>query len=450
MINHITGKQQMLSRHSVGDGMVLYAWQTDRFKVGMLSLSMAKQTEAKRVPPTSLLFSTLKRGTVRYPSLAQINARLDDLYASSLTTRNYRCGDRQIVGMSAEFLDSRYLDDPEAGDILDGCAEMMAQMLLYPLTEEGTGLLLPRLVESEKTNLCDAIRARQNNPRVWAALRFHEIMFEGEPCGIPHHGRVEQIMALSREQLRDCHSEWLNSSEMIFFYVGPEEPQRVADTLRCRFEAFRPTKLISCPPTSVIRRATRVKEVTEEMAVSQGKLNIGFRTDITVHDPDYYAMAVANEIYGASPVSKLFMQVREEKSLCYSIGSTYDQYKGSLRVSCGIDPDAKEIACEEIYRQWECLRRGEITEEEMTAAKRSLDNSYRTVEDNPHAIEGFYYGRLLEGVDMTVEDCRRRFAEVTREQVAAAASKLTPDTVYFLKGTLTDGEGEEDDDADIG
>jgi hypothetical protein len=49
----------------------------------MLSVSMAKQTVAERVPSTALLFSTLKRGTEKYPSLAQINARLDDLYASS-------------------------------------------------------------------------------------------------------------------------------------------------------------------------------------------------------------------------------------------------------------------------------------------------------------------------------------------------------------------------------
>ena len=59
---------------------------------------------------------------------------------------------------------------------------------------------------------------------------------------------------------------------------------------------------------------------------------------------------------------------------------------------------------------------------------------YRTIEDNPHAIEGFYYGRLLEHVDMTVEDCRSRFAAVTREQIAEVVSGVTLDTVYFLKG----------------
>ena len=447
MINHVISRQRSPRRYSIGPGMVLYAWQTDRFKVGMLSMSMAKQTEAARVPPTSLLFSTLKRGTVRYPSLAQINARLDDLYASSLTTRNYRCGDRQIVGMSAEFLDSRYLDDPEAGDILDGCVEMMAQMLLHPLTDE-QGLLIERLVESEKVNLCDAIRARRNNPRVWAALRLNEIMCEGEPCGIPHHGSVEQIMALSREQLRNCHRDWLSDSEMIFFYVGPEIPERVAQILRERFADFAPTVQTPCPPTSVIRRAARVREVTEDMAFSQGKLNLGFRTAVTVKDPAYYAMAVANEIYGASPVSKLFMEVREQKSLCYSIGSSYDLYKGIMKVSCGIDPQTKDIACEEILRQWDRVRQGKITDEELAAAKHSLDNNYRTIEDNPHAIEGFYYGRLLEGVDMTVEDCRRNFASVTRDQIAEAAAGVTLDTVYFLNGTCPDGAGEEADDVE--
>ena len=256
-------------------------------------------------------------------------------------------------------------------------------------------------------------------------------------------------MALTREELRECHRDWLGQGEMIFFYVGPESPSRVAEILRRRFDAYAPTVVVEPPPTSVIRRATSVKEVTEDMPFSQGMLHLGFRTAVTVRDPNYYAMTVANEIYGASPVSKLFMEVRENKSLCYSVGSSYDLYKGIMKVSCGIDPATKEIAQEEILRQWDKMRRGEITDEELEAAKHSLDNSYRTIEDNPHAFEGFYYGRLLEHVDMTVADCRSRFAAVTREQIAEAAADVTLDTVYFLNGTCPEmGEGEEEDDAE--
>ena len=80
-------------------------------------------------------------------------------------------------------------------------------------------------------------------------------------------------------------------------------------------------------------------------------------------------MAVANEVFGASPVSKLFMEVREAQSLCYSIGSSYDLYKGLMKVSCGIDPDARDIACEEILHQWDQMCAGNFTDEEMDAAK---------------------------------------------------------------------------------
>jgi predicted Zn-dependent peptidase len=216
--------------------------------------------------------------------------------------------------------------------------------------------------------------------------------------------------------------------------------------LRHHFEAFSPKTVLPPCPTRVIRRAARVREVTEEMAVSQGKLNLGFRTGITVKDEGYYAMAVANEIFGASPISKLFTEVRERQSLCYSIGSSYDLYKGLMKVSCGIDPDARDIACEEILHQWDQMRAGNFTDEEMDAAKRSLDNSYRTVEDNPHAVEGFYYGRLLEDVDMSVEDCRRGLLAVTREQIVRAACEVSLDTVYFLHGTCPDSEEVDEDE----
>ena len=89
---------------------------------------------------------------------------------------------------------------------------------------------------------------------------------------------------------------------------------------------------------------------------------------------------------------------------------------------------------------------GEITDEEIDAAKRSLDNSYRTIEDNPHAIEGFYYGRLLENVDMSVEECRCGLGSVTREDIVRAVSSVTLDTVYFLKGTCPDGEEVDEDE----
>lgn len=427
----------------MGHAMTLYAIKTDRFKTGMLSASMVKACDAVRSPQSTFLLSVLKRGTQQYPSAAKLNERLDYLYASSLSTRNYRYGDGQVIGFCTEFLDSRYLGEHVDCDIAEGCIQLMAELMFRPLCDED-GLLSAKHVESERKVLQDMILSCKNQPSVYAQARFAEVMFVGEPCGIPLYGTEAQVEQTTRADLAQVRGLWLDTAPLDFFYIGPEEPERIKALLEKNFTTFAPTYPSVYRAADVIRRAESVRRVTEDRDVSQGKLNLGYRTDCTIMDEGFPAMALANELFGASPVAKLFMQVREKLGLCYSIGSSFDIYKGVMRVSCGIDPDKYSLVCEKIAEEWDKVRRGAFTEEEWQAARRSLDNSYRTIWDSPSALEGFYYGRMLCGVGDTVEDCRRRFASVTREAVMEAASRVTLDTVYFLRGTK-EVEGDDED-----
>ena len=57
-------------------------------------------------------------------------------------------------------------------------------------------------------------------------------------------------------------------------------------------------------------------------------------------------MQVFNTLFGAGMTSKLFMNVREKLSLCYSIGSSYYGSKGLVTLAAGIDAAQKELATE--------------------------------------------------------------------------------------------------------
>ena len=82
----------------------------------------------------------------------------------------------------------------------------------------------------------------------------------------------------------------------------------------------------------------------------------------------------------------------------------------------------------------------------MLAARSSLINAYRQIEDSPAAVESFYFSRSLAGVFDTTADCRKAFAAVTKEDVIAVAQGFSLDTVYFLDGLLdTEDESNEDD-----
>lgn len=431
--------------YPVTDSMRLRVLKTEKFKVGLLSVSAVLPIKRESVYMTTLLLSVLRRGTVKYPTLAAINRRLDYLYGAELSIRNFYRGDSQIVGFSAELIDASYLPDGEdpTAEVLD----VMREILFHPLLDEN-GLLDARYVESEKKLQCDAIRATKNNPRGYAVERFGELMFAAEPCGAPVYGTEEEVMAVTAESLTSYWRELIETLTLECFYVGGADADRLASCLKQAFgEELRAPLCDSPVQTKVIRKAVKVTRADEDLEVAQGHLLLGFRTGTSVGEPDSYACAVLNELLGSSPVSKLFVNVRERLSLCYSCSSTYNAFKGTVQIYCGLKSENRAVAEAEILRQLDAIKAGEFDEAELEAAKKSLLNVYRQLEDSATALESFYFGRALIGSLSTAEDSRRAFAYVSREAVIAAAHKLQLDTVYFLNGTLA-GEEAFDDEED--
>lgn len=430
-----------------GRGISLTVLPTSRFKAGMLSMSAVLPITEESACLAPLLLSVLRRGTERYPTLADINRRLDSLWGTGFSIRNFYRGDRQVLGFSAELLDGCYLPDGE--DLTEGALELMTQLLFHPVTDEN-GLLCERYVESEKELQRDAIRASKNNPRSYAGERFRSILFEGKPCGLPIYGSEEQTMAVTPASLTAFWKAWIRDLHLDFFYVGGDEPSRLMERLQAAFGGGLSDRAEGEHPSCLVQMGeARDLRVEETLYVSQSHLLLGFTLPVRLTDRDYPAATVMNELLGNSPISRLFVYVREKKSLCYACSSTYSAFTGTLRISCGLKKDNRDEAEQEILSQIACLQAGDFTEGELLAAKRSLVNAYRQTEDSPPALESYYYGRSLAGYRVPMEECRRQIEAVTREDVIRVANQLTLDVTYFLEGTAPEDEEDEDDGTEI-
>jgi predicted Zn-dependent peptidase len=161
---------------------------------------------------------------------------------------------------------------------------------------------------------------------------------------------------------------------------------------------------------------------------------MGFITPVTNQDPGFAAMQVFNTVFGAGMTSKLFMNVRGKMSLCYSIGSGYYGSKGILTVSAGIDCDKELVVTAEILHQLDECRAGQITTEELTAAKEAILSGLRGVYDSPGSIEGYETTAAISALPLTVDAYYRAVEAVTVQQVAQAAQTVRLHTTYFLKG----------------
>lgn len=422
------------------DSVSLTSIKTDKFKTGMISFSLAMPLSAKHTAYGLLLSGVMRRGSEDYPSMALLNRRLDELYATSIEIKNARFGKNEVFLLSAEILDNAFISD--GIDVLDGTAEVVSQLLLHPLTE-GNGFG-KNAVEREKITVCDAIRAEINSPKAYASNRCAELMHSADGDFATVKQMLEIIEGADEVSLYAHYKHLIENARLEVFYIGSEEHEYVADIIKRHFSEFG-GKQTSLNPVKA-EAPTDLTEVTEPFDASQGKLCMGFRIGVCAGSEEYFAAVLFNEIFGGSPASKLFMNVRERLGLCYYCASSYDAYLGNITVSSGIDVSDFDITRSEILAQLNAIKTGEISDAELDAAKKSIAHWYRQMYDYPFELFAFYSTRRMFGIDASPEEYLKKFEAVTKEQIIKVSQNVELNAVYFLRGTLAS----EDDNFDGG
>ncbi|MDO5400093.1 MAG: pitrilysin family protein [Eubacteriales bacterium] len=418
----------MMQTISLLPGVTLRCFRDSRFKQGCLSFQLVQPMSGAAAPRNALLPTVLLRGTRAHPDLRAITQRLDELYGASVSPLVRRVGDYQTTGLYCGFMDDRFA---LPGDRVLGPMIAFLQELLLDFPQENGGFL-PAFVESEKKNLISTIESERNDKRIYAMNRMLKTMCREDSFGIPRLGEPAQVAAITPEDLLSHYSLSLTASPIQLFYVGPAQPQAVAELLMPLLSRLDRNAAPLAPQSAF--RPCRGGYVSERLDVSQGKLCMGFTTPITCRDPRFPAMQVMNTVLGAGMTSKLFMNLREKLSLCYSIGSSYHSSKGIVVLSAGIDFDKEALTREESLRQLAACQAGDITDRELEAAKAAIVSSLRSTHDSPGSIEGYYATAALSGLDLSPQQYMAAVEAVTKDQVVAAASTLSLDTTYFLKG----------------
>lgn len=433
-----------IKRKEIIPGVWLSCLQTDKFKSDCLSLSLLTQLERETVSKNALIPRVLARGTTFHPDMDSIAAAGDELYGARILPVVRKKGEVLALGFYAGFIADRFT--PKGEKLLESVCSLLGEMLLQPATRGG--LFLKQYVESEKEKLLEDIRARINDKAGYAAHRLIQEMCAYEDYGCDDMGDQRDVENISYVELTKHYRALLQECPVEIFYCGASDAGRVERALS--------DALMTLPRGEInydIGTDIRMNAVTaqpryfeEELDVTQGKLEMGFRLGECMEDPDFAAIRVFNALYGASVTSKLFMNVREKLSLCYYADSACDRLKGVMLVSSGIEFDKFEIARDEILAQLEAVKKGDFTDDELLYAKKAVCSSLISMTDSPGALEEFYLTQTLTGLDYGPEVYAALCEEVSREDVLAVANSIELDSIYFLRGSDEAAEEEEDDE----
>ena len=420
----------MIQKISLLPGVTLRCYPDSRFKQEGLSLQFVRPMCKEEAALNALLPAVLLRGCETAPDLRAITLRLDDLYGAAVGAQLRRVGDYQATGLSCSFMREEYALPGE--QLRAPMFAFLEELLFRPVLVNGA--FSPEYVESEKRNLTAAIAAQRNDKRAYANAQMVKKMCKGDSFGVPRLGEKEDVEAITPESLYAHYQKILRESPINLFYVGAADPNKLADLLRPIFAKL-DRNPITLPEQAPFCDCGGCRE-TEVMDVAQGKLCMGFTTPITLRAEDFVPMQLFNTVFGSGMVSKLFMKIREEMSLCYDIHSSYHGSKGIVTVSAGIDCNMDSKVEQEVLRQLKACQEGDITETELKAAKEALCNQLRSTHDSPGAIEGYYAVSALSGMQLTPAEYMQAVEKATVEDIAKAAKTMQLHTVYFLRGEV--------------
>ena len=414
------------NRREIMQDVFLTYLPAQRFKTSRMTVQLIAPLQRETAAANALLPAVLSRGTMRHPDMESLSAAMDTLYGATVDSVVRKKGERQCIGFAAGFIDDAFT--PHGEKLLEPVAELMGEMLLEPVTRNGS--FLAEYVDSEKANLIDAIRSLRNDKRDWADLRLLQEMCRGERYGVDKFGSIARVEKITNQTLFRYYQELLSTAHLELFYCGSADYERVKGALS---RALAPLMRGRVVPPVVAEKCSAPetpREITERMDVTQGKLSMGWR----VGTNDASAMMLANLIFGGYSNSKLFLNVREKLSLCYYASSSYHRSKGIVTVSSGIEHGDVETAKREILAQLEAVQRGEFEPWEIEGARSCLIASLESRGDSAGRMEENALGQAATGIRETADELIAALRGVTGERIAAAAQSLTLDTVYFLTG----------------
>ncbi|MEG2087674.1 MAG: insulinase family protein [Angelakisella sp.] len=400
-----------------------------KFRHNSISVNLIVPLERDKAAATAILPYLLRKGSRHYPDFTLLEQQLCELYGASLSSDVVKYGDRQIVSASISFVDDRFTLDGEV--ISDRCADLLGDMVLAPKLENGVFDAADFVLEQQ--NLIDTIQAEINDKRSYAITQCREMMFAGSPLAVSKYGTVEQAKALTSGEAAARYAELLDTAVIEIMFVGCGDPAPAREKFRQLFAAQNrhPLPLVDCVPPSPAA-APRTQE--KRLEVAQAKLVLGMRVTGASSKSEVDAVKLMTTLYGGTPNSRLFLNVREKLSLCYYCAARYDRPTGSILVDIGVEHKNREQAQKAILEQLEVMKAGGFTSDELAETKLAAANGMRSVADSLSAIESWYLVQIMEGTDHSPEDEVNALAGISAEAVSAAAAKVTLDSVYFLTG----------------
>ena len=321
--------------------------------------------------------------------------------------------DRELTVFSAKVPSER----------TDIALHAVSELALHPL-------LRARDLSSEKPVIVDEIRMYVDSPSDHVFTLFDELLFGKHPLGREIAGTTRAVRRATHDAVVGHWRSAYRPGSMVLAVAGAIDHDsvvaaaadwRAAGPATNGVPARRPPVAAPAPqpaPPGSLRVSRR--------RLSQGNLCLGM-TGVARDDPDRWALDVLGAILGDGMGSRLFMELRERRSLVYDVSTFTTTYAdtGTFGIHAGFDPDDADRVIHAILEQLERITTEPVSGDELDRARAYTRGRLELRMEDSGAVAGWIgTGETLLPRILTVEEVIERLDAVTIEELLRVAQRF--------------------------
>ena len=286
-------------------------------------------------------------------------------------------------------------------------------------------------LEKEREVILEELAMTEDSPADIVNILIDELVWPHQPLGRDTGGTPDSVKSIRRDDVIRYMEQLYVPQNTVVAIAGNVTHQEVVDRVGEYLGNWQPRPFATWYPAQIPNDTPRLRLRSKK--TEQAHFCLATPGFSAAH-PDRYVLDVLNAVLGEGMSSRLFLEIREKRSLCYDVHSYVNHYldTGSTVVNAGVDPskldEALRAVIDELLKMFAV-----VPEKELTKAKEFIKGRLQLRMEDTRAVASWLGGQeLLRREILTVDEVLEIVDDVSAEQLQRVAQELFGTEAYRL------------------
>jgi predicted Zn-dependent peptidase len=296
-------------------------------------------------------------------------------------------------------------------------ADVLTDMVRYPLIAGDE-------LEKERKVVIEELASIADSPSQLVDMLLDQTMWPEQPLGRDVAGTEESVMALTRDGTMDYLRRQYVPNNIVVSVGGAVEHAEVVEFVSGALGDWKRGEPSSWLPADDNKRSAPVAVMYKK--TEQAHIEIAVHA-LSSQNPDRFALDLVSVVLGEGMSSRLFMELREKRALCYDVHSFTSHYldTGSFAVYAGVDPPKTLESAQALIEELVKMQRDGMSDDELHKAKELSKGRLLLRMEDTRNVSGWLGGQeMLNNLIRTPDEVVALIDAVTTDDVRRVASTL--------------------------